>query len=402
MLERSAVVEQFSTFIELADDRFKRWITDVRLARHTRAALNRINYEQDEQAQATAKYLITYWYKCWRLTGGQDNRANLPYGHLAAYLQETCYWAASKTARFSAHYDGLADYFQIAIARLGYVLDHFSPERGSRLDTYAHTAFNNIIRDTLRQRKELDICSDWALLRRLSQKRLEEALLASGLGDKVSPYVLAWRCFKAIYVPSADATRQLNQPSAELWQAIAHQFNQQRQTSAPVPPSADGATLNVWLRHCAAAARSYLYPKATSLNTSRLGGGDELQDTLSDPTCDSLLDALALQEEIDARQHQQTELDRELRQALEQLPPEAQDILALYYRQGQTQQQIAQSLSVQQYTVSRRLSKVRETLLKQISLWSRDTLHISLNTDVLKGMSTVLEEWLYSYYSAAE
>lgn len=400
MLERSTITEQFSTFIELADDRFSRWVTNARLSHSMRLALKQVNAELNQQPiRAAAQFWTTYWHKRWR-DGGEGSRASLPYGHLAAFMQEPCYWAAHKMARFSNQPSGLADYFQLAIARFDYVLRHFSTAQSARLDAYAYTAFCNIIRDTLRQRKELDICSDWALLRRISKKRLEASLRAAGLQD-VDQYVLAWRCYKRVHTPSPHGTRQLHQPAAAVWQAIAQEFNQQRQTLDPVPPSCDAAVLAQGLRRCAAAARAYLYPKSTSLNEPQPGrDSGELQDTLVGPESCSLMDVIVLEEEAAARRSQQLEVDQVLREALLRLPDETQGILKRYYQQGQTQQQIAQALDLKQYTISRRLSKARETLLKQVSIWSRDTLHISLTSDVVTGINSVLEEWLHHYYEA--
>ena len=71
----------------------------------------------------------------------------------------------------------------------------------------------------------------------------------------------------------------------------------------------------------------------------------------------------------------------------------------MYYGQELTQQQIAEQLAVKQYTVSRRLTKSRESLLLALASWSKETLHISLTSDVLNYISTVLEEWLKVYYS---
>ncbi|MEO0539998.1 MAG: sigma-70 family RNA polymerase sigma factor [Cyanobacteria bacterium P01_A01_bin.105] len=401
MLERASVTEQFSTFVELANERFSRWVPDGRLMRSMTAALSRFHEQRGQSAEAPSEFWTVYWHRRWR-EGDSDQAVSLAYGHLAAFVQEACYWAAQKTTSFSSSRYTLVDYFQLAIARLDTILKHFSPERGSRLDAYAYTAFKNLIRETLRQRKEIDICSDWALLLRISQKRLEESLRAAGQTD-IAPSVLVWHCFKAAYEPSRHTTRQLEQADAAFWQGVAREYSQQRQGLTPVPSSADVKALMQILRRCATAAREYLYPKAASLNVPHPGReSGEVQDTLPDPAADSLLDAMVTAEEMTARHQQQTAVDQVLREALQQLSDEAQTILTLYYQKNQTQQQIAQTLNLKQYTVSRRLSKARESMLKQIAIWSRDTLHISLTSDILTGINTVLEEWLQRYYGALD
>ena len=86
-------------------------------------------------------------------------------------------------------------------------------------------------------------------------------------------------------------------------------------------------------------------------------------------------------------------------QALKQLKPEFQDILKLYYRENLTQQSIAKRLAIKQYTISRRMTRAREFLLKALIKWSQDSLHITIDTDKIKGMSTILEEWMINYYT---
>ncbi len=55
----------------------------------------------------------------------------------------------------------------------------------------------SIIKDTLRQRQEADICTDWALLHKLSRKRLLESLQNAGFkSPTIESYILAWECFQ--------------------------------------------------------------------------------------------------------------------------------------------------------------------------------------------------------------
>lgn len=406
MLKRASVSEQFSTFVELTDERFSRWVSDGRLIRSMTIALECLHQSSKSVRQvkdeASPNFWTLYWHQRWRQNGEPRQTASIPRGHLAAFVQESCYWAAQKTYQFASDRYTLADYFQMAIARLDTVLNGFSPERGSQLDTYAHVAFKNIIRDTLRQRREINVCSDWQLLLRLSQKRLEDSLRTAGQ-VKVENSVLAWRCFKAVYEPSNHPTQQLDAIEGDIWPILVREYNQQRQTLTPVPPSSDAKILSQELRRCAAAVRAYLYPPVTSLNVPDSGRDKgEMQDTLVAREEASLLDAMIAAAETATRGQQQRHVDQVLRAALSQLTDEAQQIFSLYYQEGQTQQQIAKALNIKQYTVSRRLSKARESMLKQVAIWSRDTLHISLTSDVLININTVLEEWLQRYYNATE
>lgn len=321
-----------------------------------------------------------------------------------AYLQEVCYWAAQKTvASFTSTQFSLSDCFQLAIAQLDKVLDGFNPNQGVVLKNYAAAVFGTRLREVLRQRHEIDICTPWALLRKLSHKRLVESLQSAGLSSEaIVRYVLAWNCFKTVYVPTqAGATRKLVKPDSATWEAIASLYNTQRHQQLNPPPAAvNSETLENWLLSCAKAARAYLYPDVTSINTPTLGQeSGELLDNLPAGEQESLLTEFIAQEEEQSRQSHQVQINAVLVAATQKLEPQAQQMLQLYYGEELTQQQMAKQLEIKQYTVSRRLTKARESLLLTLAQWSRETLHISLSSDVIKDTSTVLEEWLKLHYS---
>lgn len=440
MLTRHTVVEQFSAFMELTDNRFCRWLVDPRLNRSMTKAIDTLSKAPplerhpdsnsththkntntnppqafiDQERLTQSNFWTIYWHREWQMKPN-----SLAYHHLMAFAQESCYWAALKISTgFSSTQYALSDCFQVAIAGFPKILRSFSPHQNAQLDTYARRAFGNIIRDTLRQRKETDICSDWSLLRKLSQKRLQEAIASAGQADRGPVYILAWQCFKDLYVPDRSrSTKQLEGPDASTWDAIAQQFQKSvssDQMSIFNPPgdaiaSTDATTLKKWLLLCATMARAYLYPKAKSLNAPKLGADSgELQDSIPEirnthpetgPMPD-LLAAMIAQEEQHQRQAQRTTIKQVLEQAISQLKPEAQMILKLYYGQGFNQQDIAQVLNIKQYTVSRRLRRIKETLIKQCATWSEQTLHISLTSDVLESIGLVIDEWLCSHHAA--
>jgi RNA polymerase sigma factor (sigma-70 family) len=345
------------------------------------------------------KFWALYWYKAWR---SQPN--GLARSHLTAYLQEACYWAAQKTmTSFSGSQNTLSDFCQIAIARSDKVLKGFNSQQGFSLKNYASIIFSNVIKEALRQRQEVDVSTDWALLRKLSQKRLEESLQNVRLSpETIASYLLAWNCFKTVYVPTqASATRQLPKPDRVTWEAIAELYNVERRRQLhPHKPECRAEPLEKWMIVCAQAARSYLYPTLTSINAPKPGqDSGEWLDNLPELQGESLLTNLITQEEEQSRQSQYAQMNAVLVATLAALDLETQKLLQLYYGQNLTQQQMALQLEMKQYTVSRRLTKSRETLLKALAQWSQEKLHISLTSDVLKSISAVLDEWLQSYYS---
>lgn len=392
MRPRQQLTELFSTFLQFESDSADRWVTDVRLRRQMQQRLAQTTEAANSQTANSEKFWSLYWYKSWQAA----DRAAL---HLAAYLQEPCYWAAQQTVRKFTHLQyRLPDCFQIAVAEVPAVLRGYNPERGASLKTYAGIAFNSLLRDALRQRQVVDLCTDWSLLRQISKKRLLEALHHAGLSENAIPqYRLAWSCFTALYVPTT-AGEKLPKPDLALWEKVAQLYNHERQQLLPPAPASSAATLERWLTQMGSWARAYLYPAVGSLNTPKFGEETtEVQDLLADPHSDSLLDHLLAEEETNDRSQQQAQLSQALANALAQLDAQSQQILQLYYQQSLTQQQIMTEMGMSQASVSRRLSKARETLLTAVARWSQ-ALNITLTPALIKEMSTALDEWLNLYY----
>ncbi|MBR8833601.1 MAG: sigma-70 family RNA polymerase sigma factor [Stigonema ocellatum SAG 48.90 = DSM 106950] len=398
MRSRQGITELFTSLLQFDDDKAIGWATDAKLRR------NLLNHQARlSEPEKSETFWVSYWYKQW-----QKQIESLAQGHLLAYLQEVCYWAANKTvANFSSGQYTLSDCFQMVITRTDKVLKGFKPETGFSLKNYASAVFSSELKEMLRQQNEVDICTNWRLLRRLTQKRLVESLQNFGVsGDTIERYVLAWKCYQSIYAPQQPSgTRKLERPSDATWSAIAQLYNLQRHTQLSQPGAeCSQQTIEKWLVGCAKAVRSYLFPTVNSLNAPTKGDDDsnEFQDILPQLKQESLLTEIIAQEQVLERQSKQSEINSVLIAALNELDPEAQNIIQLYYSQGLTQQQIAKQLGVKQYTVSRRLSKCKDTLLLRLANWSKEFLHTSLNSLVLNYMTTVLEEWLKVYHSQLE
>lgn len=393
MIPRQDIVQIFATFIQFEFDRFNNWILDPRLRRSMNKCL-----DETTQSEVSENFWAIYWHKRW-----QKQPQGIARDHLLAYLQEVCFWSTKKTLTgFTSTQYSIPDGFQIAISRIDKVLKGFDGDRGFKLKSYASITFSNLIREFLRQRQEIDICSEWSLLRKLSQKRLQESLENAGLSAEVSKkYILAWNCFKNIYVPErSTSTRRLAKPSPEAWHAIADLYNKQRALQVSAPESAiSSETIEKWLLICVKAGRSYLYPDVTSINKPKPGyESGEIADSLIGDIEDSLLSEMIIEEEIQERNQQQTQINQILLSALEKLKSDDQKLLELYYGQKLKQEEIARTLDTQQYNISRKLSRTRKSLLKSLSYSIKENLHISLTSDVLKNISVIIEEWLSSHY----
>lgn len=402
MRPRTTVLDVFSTFIQFAEDRFQRWQADPHLVRSMERCLTKPPPSTNgtlELSQQEGGW-VRYWHQVWQQSSGPSSqRAAM---HLNAYLQEACYWAAETISRRFATTSGtLADNFQVAIAHLERVLKGYRPDYGSRLKAYGRNAFGNIIRDYLRQRQDVNICSDWGLLRRLSQAQLQRSLLAAGISDiDIEGGLLLWQCFKVSCPPDPHrSVRGISAPDAAELTPAVERYNQLRTQLSPVPTPLNAQQVLTQLTGFAKHARAYLTPTVTSLNQSLAGEtGREQLDRISAADDTIPMVQLLVAEAAAERQQYQKQLETILETAIAALDPPSQKLLQLYYQQTLTQKEIADQLAIKQYQVSRQLSRLRQQLLLAVAQWSQETLHISMESTVLAHVSEVIHEWLQRHY----
>ncbi|NJP08627.1 MAG: sigma-70 family RNA polymerase sigma factor [Leptolyngbyaceae cyanobacterium RU_5_1] len=407
MRPRQETIDLFSTFVRFEGDRVSGWMSDARLRRSMQRCVEQLS--KSKTAPTSEPFWALYWHQHWVKEESRLHSlaASLSVGHLSAYLQEPCYWAADQTVRkFTSVQYGLSDYFQMAMADLRSVLKRFNPDRGANLKTFATIAFSRLLKDQLRQRQEVNFCTNLGLLRRVSKKRLLDALRQAGLSPTaIAQYQLAWMCFNALYVQTSTGTNHLPAVDRPLWIAIANLYNtEQRKQLVPSGTDCTPETIERWLNQCATWVRAYLYPPVESLNVPKAGLelGGEIQDDLADPFQESLLAELVAQEERQDRREQRSQLRQLILTGLEKLDAQSQGLLRLYYQQGLTQQQIMQQLQMSQATVSRRLTKTREALLMALVQWSQETVNNPPTPNLIKDMSAALDEWLGVHYGVSD
>ncbi|MEB3291526.1 MAG: sigma-70 family RNA polymerase sigma factor [Synechococcales bacterium] len=398
MKARQGLIEIFSSFLQLQTDSSQGWITDPRLRRSMEQQLS-----QSADRDSSPHLWALYWHRTWQTAQTQAQaqapspRVKLPEGHLAAYLQEVCFWTAKKLHFNFSSQQSIADLFQSAIVNLPKVLSGFNPQYSTNLKGYAEFTFSNLMKDALRRGQEVNICTDWALLHKVSQKRLVESLQMAGLnGETIAAYVLAWRGFRELATPSdAKALRRLPKPSPETWQAIATFYQTQKTAQlGSQAPMGSAEAIEKWMLAAAKAVRMVQFPTVVSANVPKPGQETgELMDSLPGQE-ESLMAEWVAEEELAERMGQKQALGEVLQGAIGGLDAQMQELLRVYYGEGLTQQQLAERLGMKQYTVSRRLTTVRGKLLQALAKWSQERLHVSLTSDVLEAMNAMLEDWL--------
>ncbi len=396
MPPRTTILTIFTTFADLEHDRIKRWIPDSRLQRSMTRCLTQDQSEDRFDSIETSEALwVHYWVRQWQKP---DAKSPLPQQHLTAYLQESFYWTAQKiTQRFPSISQSVADLFQAASFEVPRLLQNYNPDRGSTLKSYATMVLMNIIKDQLRQQREVDICSEWSLLRKVSKRRVRETLQHFGITDALAtPYYQAWLSFNTCYVPaSVQGTERMATPDRDCWQQIVDHYHQQVKDPMPVSPK----QIEMRLLKLTTWIRAYFYPNVGSLNQTKKGfESGEIQDDLVGDEARSPMD-WAIEREVEqersARIH---EFRTFLETTLANLDSDAQTLLALFYQEQLSQQKIADRLSIHQSQISRRMKKIEARLLQDVLDWVQHQTHETPKPSELQSISDQLKACLIAHY----
>jgi RNA polymerase sigma factor (sigma-70 family) len=404
MRSRETLLELFSTFADVEGDRIRQWLPEPRLRRNMQ---RRLEASDSPDAGLAENGWALYWYKTWQAQAQALEQTQSPVvkpsivqQHLAAYLQESCYWAAHKTVqRFPQLEFTLADYFQLSSGETPRVLKGFNATVGTSLKSYALIVLINFLKDYLRQRRAVDVCSDTALLRKMSQKRVTEALQAAGVSPvEQEDYCFTWLCFKRIDAPTEPSSDTDSKSlSTSPNEAIATLYNTKRPNKTS--PSLTAEQVEQRLTKLTRWIRAYLYPAIDSLNRTKPGQEQgELQDDLTDEQSETPLESAIAIETLQERQQQRSQLHDRLQQALQSLDSTAQKILQLFYAENLSQMELADRMAMSQPTVSRRLKKAEETLLQNLLTDIQANLNKQPDPTELKHISLALKEWLVAYY----
>jgi RNA polymerase sigma factor (sigma-70 family) len=398
MRQRKDLIEIFSTFLQFEDDRPQGWAIEPRLNRSMTRLIQ-------VEPLGSEDFWAIYWLRQYAQQATATNPAlHLAISHLSAYLQETCFWAVNRVMpRVGSIQMKLSDCFQVAISDMPKLLVAFDASKPTGLKAYANTVFSNCLRDSLRQRREIDFCTEWGLLQKISRKRLLDALIASNF-DVASRdrYYVAWKALTSHHSSEkSPKLRSIAAPDAQTWQLIEQSYNRERKEFSHLTV-ATAKELEKWLLDAAKKVRSYLYPTVNSLNVKK---GDDTEAEWESDLVGNDPEPMVYLEEQETRAERQTQQQQMvvvLHEAIAKLDEPATQLLTLYYRDRATQQNIAQQLEMPQYTVSRKLTRVRENLLKEIVAWGQTALHIQPTSDVIAAISPLLEEWLESFYTQAK
>ncbi len=373
MRTRKHPIEMFSTFLQVDEARDtlgSAWLTDSRLKQ---------NMTRVSQTDADAPE--DFWTLYWLREAFKDPQNSLARGHLSAYLEEVCYWVTLKIFQEITNIsESRVDCFFIArsaAANPGKLFKNYDQIR-SRLKTYAQFRLKTAILEQIRVGSSLQKYSDPALLRALTKKTLKEALQKASIKEpELSGCLLAWQCFKEVYIPATEGARkQLKPPDEAQLTAMAALYNNASKNRLA---AVNSQSLQKLLDQCVSTVRESLKITSVSLDNCVFEpalASDDPIDTLEEP----------------AQEWQQ--VNSILSEAFATVPDQNQTMLKLWYGLAFTQSDLGRIFGLKQFQISRQMSRSQQILLTALAEWSASNFGISLSSEQLKEMATQLDGWL--------
>ena len=399
--KRTHIHDKFTTYLNtsalesnLTDE--SPWLRDERLHRHFERHLKRVS-------DARERFWVAYWHNQWRRFPHSHAR-----GHLFAYLQTPCFWAAhSFSQTLSKTPYSVIDCFQICFSietrvresdnkqlLIEKILRKFNPETTLNLEGYAQTVLKNALAYEIYKLTKIRTCSDWSLLNHkdIGDEVLKKSLERAGFApDDLERIRLMRECFKLYFDGQA--------PSSQLWNHAADAFNQTRLNYCNWAPITANE-LEDYLQRTAKAIRSF-YALSTKSLDAPIGydgdGAKPLVEVLEDPRQLTLCDEVANEELWQ-------QVDRLLTQAFQSLPPHKQTLLCLKYKSTPKVDNyaIADCLELdgtrarKGNKVSQLLKSSKLSLAKSLKPWVQQILHKSDASplDVMESVTRAVDLWL--------
>ncbi|WP_166482435.1 sigma-70 family RNA polymerase sigma factor [Scytonema sp. UIC 10036] len=376
MRQRNTIIEMFSTFLSVKDDRgcCTEWQVDQKLKRN-------MKNEPEPGLDASEQDWIKHW-----LDALQNPSKPLAIMHLLAYSHEPCYWAVKKLHPHFARRDlTWRDCFQIATEVVntnpGRIFKNYDRTQSSP-KAYTQMRIESKVKEFLLQGRRIDGASDWSLLKSFTAKKRQKTLEAFGIQEPdLSRCLLAWECFVKHYLKipkEIKKNQRLPEPTPQEFADMITEYNKE-QSHWEVKNEVKEKDIRTLLDKCVQALRNSAKIETCSLD---------------DPNVPELSS-----DDMPAEEEEQEEEWEQIRcvlsQAFADLSQDEQTMLILHYGLELGQREIGIIFGgLEQYKVSRKLAKYKESLLKKLMEWSQDSFSVAITPQDTKIFSKQMHDWL--------
>lgn len=390
LIPRKKVIEQFSQFLDVEENRSP----DAAIPWKTIPSLESdMRHHMKSHPATESSCLLECWHRAC------SSNSPFPKYELAAFLEESCYWAARKIYKLPhPRKESIVDYFQYArhAALTSRTFSKYKDSQGMQLKTYLQDQIEKLLLKVIFQGQEAAASySDWGLLLNTSKKFTLKALIEAGIEEQQRNHcMLARQCFQDTYAPQRERGR-LQEPTSEELADIAEHYNQLRSSQEPAVNSDNIiAMLNIII---SAARASTAKPRFISRDDPNYLEEDiehiNNNENLRSPAYD-------ISQEQAPQEEMPQQINVFLANATEALPRLGQTILQLSHGLGLKQKDIGRAISLDQSGVSRQLRNYERLLLKALAEWSQTQMGINLDAEELDGLKAALKQWLDQYYSS--
>lgn len=401
--QRTGTLEAFSTFLYLNQNHKNTIVTRWRISQQLK-----INFDDVyNRKTATFKYKFDdcdWFFFCLELAELGSNI--LAKEHLAAYLEEPCYWAAKRISakiripKLSEN-EVFAEAFstgRLYTNNLEAIAAKFKSYDKTKagLKKFSEIWLYGVIIDELYKKYNIGKYSDWGLLKNASKTLWQEALSNLGLNEtKIAIYTLAWQCFKDTCFQNTGATstkRKITRPNQLQIEEIVNLYNRRRLENSLIFKDLSPKELELVMEHCIKALRKQekaqsILNCAESLSNFDLDSSETEKPKLIIKA--SVFEQQTLTSKSKGLPFTKEQLYSFLLEEFQKLKDSEKNILTLAYGLALQQTEIGKSLGEQQYNISRQLKAIS----KAIALGIVKRVKAS-NTPTVKDF---VEEWLEDF-----
>jgi predicted DNA-binding protein (UPF0251 family)/CRP-like cAMP-binding protein len=391
--KRHTSAEKFTQFLV-----GNNWQIDPRLRANMQKLLKKYP-DRDEES----------WFEYF-LTQARQRACALAPQHLQAYLEEVCYNCARNVRTkfkeaFKTFNDYLNEYLQdvrLSICDVDKFWRKYNPQLASP-HTYAQRKLEGILTSKVFADQQDKPTSRYGSLVRVSKKYLKEAL---GLEESLSQYLIVHSHLKDMKAKLPRTMVAIKEPTAEQFAEIAQLC--QSENNLSLSPQQVKTILETCIK-----ALEDKRPKLP-ISLDRLMNNQKLEDQESrmpelrdehlissniskipslQPLQNSRILSTLLGETIESLDDVIKKLPKELTSSL------TDKLLILSYGFiGIKQKDIGKDLGVEQYEVSRILTKVKKSLIKELINLAKQRPHIKIDIEYLNALGDEIEDLLTWYY----
>lgn len=387
--KRHTLEEKFTQFLSNS-----KWHTDSRLRANMQKLIKKYPHENE------------YFWFDYFLNQTRNRACSLAPQHLQAYLEEVCYNCARNVRTkfkeaFKQFNDYLNEYLQdvrLRICDVDKFWRKYDPDRASP-HKYAQVKLERILISKVFEDQQDKPTSAYGSLVRVSKKYLKEALI--GREESLSQYLIVHTHLKEMKAKLPRTMVAIKEPTTEQFAEIAQLC--QSENNLHFSPQQVKAILETCIK-ALEDKRPKLPISLDQLLNSQIedpekGTIDEAEDfatpriSTSQPLKNSRILTALLGESIASLDDLLKKLPKELSAGL------TEKLLMLSYGFiGVKQKDIGKDLGIEQYEVSRILTKIKKSLIKELLNLAKQRPQIKLDIEYLNTLGDEIENLLTWYY----